>query len=157
MRGNRATDSPAVALGNDRLNDFDLRAGAAGKVRNFLSRDVASRPSFAAVAKVLMTSSRTLRRRLQMQNTSFRQVSDELRADVALRFLRDTEMTNDDIAFALGFSDAANFRHAFRRWTGRAPNHYRTPADWPLGTDCSTPPAPSRWPGRVPAAAHQGL
>jgi transcriptional regulator GlxA family with amidase domain len=44
---------------------------------------------------------------------------------VALRFLRSTKMTNEDIAFALGFSDAANFRHAFRRWTGKAPNDFR--------------------------------
>ncbi len=108
------------------------------------------------VAKALRTSARTLRRRLQMQNTSFRQLSDELRTDVALRYLRGTEMTNDDIAFALGFSDAANFRHAFRRWTGGAPNDYRTPAVWSLRTDFSTPLAPTRWPGRVKAAAHQG-
>ena len=157
MRGNRATDLRAVALGNDRLSDLGRRAGAAGKVRNLLSTDVASRPSFAAIAKALRTSARTLRRRLQMQNTSFRQLSDELRTVVALRYLRGTEMTNDDIAFALGFSDAANFRHAFRRWTGGAPNDYRTPAVWSLRTDFSTPLAPTRWPGRVKAAAHQGL
>ena len=29
--------------------------------------------------------------------------------------------TVEEIAFALGFSDAANFRHAFRRWTNAAP------------------------------------
>jgi AraC-like DNA-binding protein len=34
-------------------------------------------------------------------------------------------MSNDDIAVALGFRDPANFRHAFRRWTGRSPSAFR--------------------------------
>jgi AraC-like DNA-binding protein len=102
-----------------------LRAGAAGNVRNVLLQDVASRPTFATVAKVLKTPSRTLRRQLQLQEISFRQLSDELKSYVALRYLRGTKMTNENIAFALGVSDAANFRHAFRRWTGRAPNDFR--------------------------------
>lgn len=157
MIDNHAPHPPAVALGSDRLIDLELRAGTVGKVRNLLSKDVASRPNFAAVAQVLRIPSRTIRRHLQMQNTSFRQLSDELRTDVALRYLRGTKMTNDDIAYALGFSDAANFRHAFRRWTGRAPNHYRTLADWSLGTDCSIPLAATRWPGPAKAAAHPGL
>jgi AraC-like DNA-binding protein len=123
--GNRATYPSIIALCDDLLVDLTKRAGPAGKVRNVLLQDVATRPTFAAVAKVLNTPSRTLRRQLQLQNTSFRLLSDELRTYVALRYLRGTKMTNEDIAFALGFSDAANFRHAFRRWTGKAPNDYR--------------------------------
>lgn len=157
MRGNRTTYPPAVALGDDRPVNLELRAGTVGKVRNLLSKDVARRPSFAAVAKMLNIPSRTLRRHLQMQNTSFRHLSDELRIDVALRYLRGTEMTNDDIAFALGFSDAANFRHAFRRWTGKAPKHYRTLPDSSLGNDCSTQPAGAHWLGPVQAAPHRSL
>jgi AraC-like DNA-binding protein len=126
--GNRATFPSIIALCDNLLADLALRSGAAGKVRNVLLQDAANRPTFAAVAQQLKTPSRTLRRQLQLQNTSFRQLSDELRAYVALRYLRDTEMTNEDIAFALGFSDAANFRHAFRRWTGKAPNNFRQEA-----------------------------
>jgi transcriptional regulator GlxA family with amidase domain len=63
-----------------------------------------------------------------MHNTSFRELSDELRVHVALRYLRETTMTMEDIAFALGFSDSANFRHAFRRWTGKAPQEFRREA-----------------------------
>ena len=123
--GNRTTYPSIIALCDDLLVDLALRAGAAGKVRNVLLQDVAGRPTFAAIAKLLKTPSRTLRRQLQLQKTSFRQLSDELRTYVALRYLRGTKMTNEDIAFALGFSDAANFRHAFRRWTGKAPNDFR--------------------------------
>jgi AraC-like DNA-binding protein len=127
--GNRTTYPAIVALCDDLLEDLALRTGAAGKVRKALLLDVANRPTFEDVAKRLKTPSRTLRRQLRLQNTSFRQLSDELRAYVALRYLRNTKMTNEDIAFALGFSDAANFRHAFRRWTEKAPNDFRSEAN----------------------------
>jgi AraC-like DNA-binding protein len=105
--------------------DLASRSGAAGKIRSALLSDVASRPTFATLAEMLETTPRTLRRQLRLQNTSFRQLSDELRVHVALRYLRETKMTVEDIAFALGFSDPANFRHAFRRWTGKTPQEYR--------------------------------
>lgn len=123
--GNRTTYPAIVALCDDLLQELALRTGAAGKVRKVLLRDVANRPTFEDIAKLLKTPPRTLRRQLRKQGASFRQLSDELRLYVALRYLRDTRMTNEDIAFALGFSDAANFRHAFRRWTGKAPNDFR--------------------------------
>ena len=44
---------------------------------------------------------------------------------MAVKYLRDTEMTIDDIACALGFSETANFRHAFRRWKRASPRDYR--------------------------------
>jgi AraC-like DNA-binding protein len=66
-----------------------------------------------------------LRRQLDRQGTSFRELVDELRAQIAVKYLRETVMTNDDIAVALGFSDAANFRHAFRRWTSKTPSQFR--------------------------------
>jgi AraC-like DNA-binding protein len=123
--GNRTTYPSAIALCDDLIADLVLRSGAAGRVRSLLSTDVAERLSFAAVAKLLKTTTRTLRRQLRLQNTSFRELSDELRVYVALRYLRETTMTMEDIAFALGFSDSANFRHAFRRWTGKAPHEFR--------------------------------
>lgn len=123
--GNRTTYPAAIALCDELLAELALRTGAAGKIRSVLLRDVANQPTLPAVARLLKTTPRTLRRQLQSQNTSFRQLSNELRVHVALRYLRETKMTTDDIAFALGYSDAANFRHAFRRWTGRTPHEFR--------------------------------
>ena len=123
--GNRTTYPSVIALCDDLIADLVLRSGAAGRVRSLLSTDVAERPSFATVAKLLKTTPRTLRRQLRLQDTSFRELSDELRVHAALRYLRETTMTMEDIAFALGFSDSANFRHAFRRWTGKAPQDFR--------------------------------
>ena len=126
--GNRTTYPSAIALCDDLIADLVSRSGAAGRVRSLLSTDVAERPSFATVAKRLKTTPRTLRRQLRLANTSFRELSDELRVHVALRYLRETTMTIEDIAFALGFSDSANFRHAFRRWTGETPHDFRRAA-----------------------------
>jgi AraC-like DNA-binding protein len=123
--GNRTTYPSAIALCDALLEDLVLRIGAVGKIRTILLPDLARRPTLATVAKQMRTTPRTLRRQLQSQNTSFRQLANELRIQVALRYLRETRMTTQDIAFALGFSDAANFRHAFRRWTGKTPNEFR--------------------------------
>lgn len=68
---------------------------------------------------------RTLRRRLREESTSYRDVIDELRMRVAIKYLRDTQLSIGEIAVSLGFSETANFRHAFRRWTEKAPNEFR--------------------------------
>jgi transcriptional regulator GlxA family with amidase domain len=44
---------------------------------------------------------------------------------IALRYLRTTRLANEDIALALGFSDATNFRRAFRCWTNKSPSEFR--------------------------------
>ena len=77
------------------------------------------------VATHLGVPGRTLRRKLRDEETSFRDLFDQSRAEVAIKYLRDTEMTVDDIARALGFSETANFRHAFRRWNHASPKEVR--------------------------------
>jgi AraC-like DNA-binding protein len=123
--GNRATHAAMLAICDDLLVDIVLRGGVAGRVRQVLLQDIANCPNFETVAKLLRTPPRTLRRQLRAQNTSFRELIDELRAHVAIKYLRDTDMTSEDIALALGFSDAANFRHAFRRWTKESPSMFK--------------------------------
>ena len=68
---------------------------------------------------------RMLHRRLAAENTTYRRLLGEFRARLAIEYLRTTEMRNEDIAARLGYSDAANFRHAFTRWTGKRPSDYR--------------------------------
>ena len=123
--GNRTTHAAMLAICDDLLVDIVQRGGVAGRVRQVLLQDIANCPNFETVAKLLRTPPRTLRRQLRAQNTSFRELIDELRAHVAIKYLRDTDMTNEDIALALGFSDAANFRHAFRRWTKESPSMFK--------------------------------
>jgi AraC-like DNA-binding protein len=123
--GNRTTYPAVVALCDDLLTDLKSRIGVAGEIRALLLQDIANAPSLAAIAKLLEISDRSLRRQLREQGISFRGLRDELRMQIALKYLRTTELANEDIALALGFSDAANFRRAFRRWTGKSPSEIR--------------------------------
>jgi AraC-like DNA-binding protein len=124
--GNRTTYPAVVALCDDLLNDLKSRIGVAGEIRALLLRELANPPSLTTIAKRLEVSDRSLRRQLREQDISFRGLLDELRMQVALKYLRTTRLANEDIALALGFSDAANFRRAFRRWTNKSPSEIRT-------------------------------
>jgi AraC-like DNA-binding protein len=123
--GNKTTYPTIVALCDDLLEDLKLRIGIAGRIRAILLRDIANPPTFEATAKLLGVSDRSLRRQLRQQGFSFRGLRDELRTQIALKYLRSTSLANEDIALALGFSDAANFRRAFHRWTDKAPSEIR--------------------------------
>ncbi len=123
--GNRITYAAVLATCDDLLSDLSLRTGAAGKVRNILLANLAGRKTLSDAARLLGTTPRTLSRQLREQGTSFRALSDELRSQAAMKYLRETVMTNEHIASALGFVDEANFRHAFQRWTGKTPSEYR--------------------------------
>lgn len=72
------------------------------------------------VAKMMGITTRTLARRLQQENTSFTEVLNEVRSEIAGYFLASTQLSVPDIAESLGFSDTTNFRQAFKRWTGRS-------------------------------------
>ncbi|WP_019904403.1 AraC family transcriptional regulator [Methylobacterium sp. 77] len=73
------------------------------------------------VATTLGMSARTLGRRLAGEGVSFRSILDQLRADLALRYVRDTTMPVSQIAWRLGYRDPSAFIVAFKRWTGRVP------------------------------------
>ncbi len=64
-------------------------------------------------------SPRTLKRQLAATGTTFQAVLDELRRDRALMLLDRAELTLDEVADRLGYSDTANFTRAFKRWTGQ--------------------------------------
>jgi AraC-like DNA-binding protein len=123
--GNKTTFPSIVAVCDDLLDDLTLRIGIAGKVRQLLLADIANPPTCSAAARLLGMNDRSLRRRLRQQDLSYRSLLDELRSQIALKYLRTTRLSNDDIALALGFSDAANFRRAFHRWTNKVPSDIR--------------------------------
>lgn len=82
-------------------------------------------PTMVAVADNLNLTPRTLRRRLANEGTTFSNVFDDVRRDLAEKYLSAGDFTVEDIAELLGFTDASNFRHSFKRWTGLAPSGFR--------------------------------
>lgn len=97
-------------------------------VRRILIESLRHMPSLGDVAKSLNMNPRALRRSLASEGTSYREILSSIRVELACSYLRETDMTNEDIAHRLGFSDAANFRHSFKRSTGVPPSDYRRTA-----------------------------
>ncbi|MFT3800266.1 MAG: AraC family transcriptional regulator [Burkholderiaceae bacterium] len=108
-----------------RLAEMSGSVGVAADVRRLLLERDEGFPCIDEVARRLSMNVRTLRRRLEAENTSFRTIVAEVRKQLALTYLRTTTMKHEQIAAKLGYSDAANFRHAFLRWTGRNPSDFR--------------------------------
>lgn len=77
------------------------------------------------IAERLNMSGRNLHRKLAEENTSFKQLQDEIRHDLALRYLSTPAMSLNEVAFSLGFIDQSSFNRAFKRWTGASPGQYR--------------------------------
>jgi AraC-like DNA-binding protein len=73
------------------------------------------------VASQFSMSSRTLRRRLQQEATSYQEILDDVRAELARHYLTKEKRGIDEVAFLLGFSDPSAFTKAFRRWTEQTP------------------------------------
>lgn len=99
--------------------------GTAGVVARMLVEQPGRFPGIEELADRLHVTSRTLRRKLQAEGTSYANILASVRKDLAIQHLRTTRMKVDEIAEALGFSDVASFRQAFRKWTGRSPSDYR--------------------------------
>jgi len=98
--------------------------GFVGRVRSAAAGDDGFR-SLDDVARAMRVSTRTLKRRLADQGTSFTDVLDEVRRQRALLLLDDRRLGMGDVAGRLGYSDVANFTRAFRRWTGQTPAAFR--------------------------------
>jgi AraC-like DNA-binding protein len=91
-------------------------------VRRHLAAELGKgQPSVEQIAPRLRMSPRTLHRRLEEEGTSFRQILDEVRRELASRHLAERRMAIGEIAFLLGFSEPSAFHRAFKRWTGHAP------------------------------------
>jgi AraC-like DNA-binding protein len=70
-------------------------------------------------------SRRTLARRLASEALTFSKVLDDLRRDLAMRYLADSSLSISQIAWLLGYQEAAAFTNAFKRWTGKTPREAR--------------------------------
>ncbi|MGO4329131.1 AraC family transcriptional regulator ligand-binding domain-containing protein [Cupriavidus sp. 2TAF22] len=90
--------------------------GVSGEVYQILMREPGVFPGMETVAETLGMTSRTLRRHLGTEGTSFGAILDDVRFSLATEYLKTTRMSTDDIALLLGFSDGANFRRARKRW-----------------------------------------
>jgi AraC-like DNA-binding protein len=77
--------------------------------------------SMDMIARKLSLSRQTLFRKLKAEGTTFEQVLDELRHELALHYLNEKKASVHETAYLLGYSDQSAFSRAFKRWTGYSP------------------------------------
>ena len=80
------------------------------------------------VAQMLSMHRRTLNRRLQARGTTFQQVLDKVRFDVARQLLGESDIPLDDVAATLGYAGVSPFMRTFRRWARTTPGQWRRAA-----------------------------
>lgn len=95
------------------------------RVREHLQTQPGHYPGVDDVAEQLNLSSRTLKRRLAQQGTSFSALLEEARQLDAIALLRKPQLSLERVATELGYADPANFTRAFKRWTGLTPSAFR--------------------------------
>jgi AraC-like DNA-binding protein len=100
-----------------------------GRVRRLVMAELSGgNPSAAHVARRLGMSTRTLGRSLEEEGTTFKDLLEEVRKRLALRYVASSDFGLAEVALLLGYSQTGPFHRAFRRWTGATPHAYRKAA-----------------------------
>lgn len=118
------TYASSIAICDSLILEFSASYDLERHVKDILRGSLGRVPAFTDIAKTMCMSQRTLRRRLEALNTSYKQILDDVRKELAITYVTTTCYTTETIAELLGYSEAANFRHAFKRWTGKSPRQF---------------------------------
>ena len=109
-----------------RLEDLEGDARIADRVAAVLHEFLPSgRATIAAVAGKLIMSPRSLQRRLRDEGTSFQTILRNVRTELSLHYLTNSDFTATEVAYLVGFEDANSFFRAFASWTGQTPGMVR--------------------------------
>lgn len=124
------TANAELARANDKVITDYLARFERGSVRRqvemkLLEQLSSGHASQASVARALHMSLRTLQRRLRAEGTSYKELLEQTRRDLAARYMKESYLSVGEVTFLLGFSEPANFARAFKRWHGVTPTEYR--------------------------------
>lgn len=100
-------------------------AGFAEEVRRAIAGTLSKGASAQQVARALNLSVRSLQRRLDASDTTFRDLAEDVRVQLAEGYLANPGVSISEVAVLLGFSEQSAFNRAFRRWTGESPGRWR--------------------------------
>ncbi len=115
----------ALTLCREQAAQIKKQSEIVASVERILRRRLAEQPTLAEIAQSLNLSQRNLRRHLTAVGQGWREIHDRLRTERALELLSAGALSIADIGGEVGFSDAREFRRAFKRWTGTAPTAAR--------------------------------
>jgi AraC-like DNA-binding protein len=100
----------------------DIAGQLKRKLANLMARGEANAD---AACRALQLSRRTLQRRLKAEKTSFQKVLTEVRAELAVNYLKDARLKSLEVAMLLGYSNISSFTTAFKSWYDVPPAEYR--------------------------------
>ncbi len=123
--GNAEAYAHSVAVCAQELERLHHEQSLTARIQRLLLERHHGFPSLTTCARLMHQSPRTLHRRLQDEGQSWRQLMDAARQHRAIAQLRSGRFTVDEVAAMLGYTDVANFRRAFKRWTGQTPGDCR--------------------------------
>jgi len=100
--------------------------GLPAQIRAIISKEYGNTfPDFSEICEKLNMTPQTLRRRLKEGNTSYQEIKDAIRKDASVYYLSKPDLSIDEIALLMGFSEASSFHRAFKKWTGKTPSAFR--------------------------------
>jgi len=125
------TANPELAVQSDqvvidylaRLEWNDIVSQVRARVVEMLP---AGEPGQENVAKALNLSLRNLQRKLHQADTTYTQVVEDVRHELARQYLEQSHLAINEICYMLGFASLSSFSRAFKRWTGKSPALYRS-------------------------------
>lgn len=115
---------------HDKITEQDLQSlsadGLSCKVREIIIRKLPQgEVKLEDILAYFSIGKRTFQRKLKEEGYTFFQLVDESRKNTAKEYVNNTQLSFEEIAFLLGFTEHANFSRAFKRWYGCTPGQYR--------------------------------
>ncbi len=115
-----------VAHAEKRLEEIRAKKSFSDQVKASVTSMIKPEfPTIEQVASHLNISVRTLQRKLANEGAYFKEIIDTLRKEFAFSYLKQNDLTVNQIAYLLNYTDASGFIRSFKRWTGVTPNHWR--------------------------------
>jgi AraC-like DNA-binding protein len=109
------------------LAQIDQHQTTSARVKNLLRLMIRHRsPTAETIAMKLGMSNRTMQRKLVNEGTQYNRLLSELRLELALHYLKNTQLSLDSISYELGYTEARSFQRSFKAWTGRTAGSIRS-------------------------------
>lgn len=123
---NEAITKTAALADREKVNPTQSATPISDQIRAILEAQAKGQSlTSEQVAKRLNLSFSTVRRRLENENTSYREIKDGYRRDIAVDLLKNTKLRVHEVSDLTGYSETTSFVRSFRCWTGMTPTEYR--------------------------------
>jgi AraC-like DNA-binding protein len=116
-----------LQFADKQVRDIKAKNQWSVKVERLLSEILLNgdKPTIDLISGKLMMSSRSLQQKLQKESTTYQLLLDKVRKDLSLQLIEKPDVSINDLAFLMAFSDQSAFTHSFKKWTGKSPLEFR--------------------------------